>query len=100
MIDDSLQNLRLHVFPPTSQDVDSQGETTEEEVDAKEESCRSLGGLGRARHCSEAPIEEDGIELQSISCQKADSDNPHAEVDRAKYNPGRPQVRSSRGMAI
>ncbi|XP_027209700.1 myb-like protein X isoform X3 [Penaeus vannamei] len=91
-IEDSMSTLRLHVFPPTSQDVDSQGETTEEEVDAKEEPCRSLGGLSRARHCSEAPIEEDGIELQSISCQKADSDNPHTEVDRTiKFNLGRPQ---------
>lgn len=81
--------------------MDSQGETTEEEVDAKEEPCRSLGGLSRARHCSEAPIEEDGIELQSISCQKADSDNPHAEVDRTiKFNLGRPQVSSGKRVAV
>ncbi|KAG0724456.1 hypothetical protein GWK47_005116 [Chionoecetes opilio] len=56
-------------------DVASEGESTDEEIDA-----RSFSG----RKCSNMPIEEDGIELQTVKCHRSEFefDKIHTEVDK------------------
>lgn len=62
------------------QDVASEGESTDEEIDA-----RTFSG----RKCSSVPIEETGIELQTVKCHRFESE----EVDKGiNYSLSRSQV--------
>lgn len=62
------------------QDVASEGESTDEEIDA-----RTFSG----RKCSSVPIEETGIELQTVKCHRSESE----EVDKGiNFSLSRPQV--------
>lgn len=62
------------------QDVASEGESTDEEIDARQFS---------ARKCSSVTIEETGIELQPVKCHRSESE----EVDKGiNFSLSRPQV--------
>lgn len=70
----------IHYFFLLQQDVVSEGESTDEEIDA-----RPFSG----RKCSSVPIEETGIELQTVKCHRSESE----EVDKGiNFSLSRPQV--------
>lgn len=76
-----LKCFKQHVscFLP-QQDVASEGESTDEEINA-----RTFSG----RKCSSVPIEETGIELQTVKCHRSESE----EVDEGiNFSLSRPQV--------